>query len=71
MRISREKSSEEDHNNCVGDAIIKSIAPQTFVQKAPGRSEAVGPQGNTIQHNMEAAEGRPDPPYLTSPLAKG
>jgi len=48
-----------DHNVCVGNAMCETIAPKVFVLNANRQSEAVNPEGDTVEKILEAAENCP------------
>lgn len=48
-----------DHNVCVGNAMCETFAPNTFRLNDNRQSEAVDPDGDTVEKIMEAAESCP------------
>jgi ferredoxin len=48
-----------DHNVCVGNAMCETIAPQVFQLNTNRQSEAVNPEGDTVEKILEAAENCP------------
>jgi ferredoxin len=48
-----------DHNVCVGNSMCETIAPKVFVLNEQRQSEAVNPQGDTLEKILEAAENCP------------
>jgi ferredoxin len=45
-----------DHNTCVGNAMCETIAPKVFVLNDNRQSEAVNPEGDTVEKILDAAE---------------
>jgi ferredoxin len=48
-----------DHHVCVGNAMCESIAPTVFRLDDNRQSEAVDPNGDTVEKILEAAENCP------------
>jgi len=48
-----------DHHVCVGNAMCETIAPQVFVLNENRQSEAVNPEGDTVEQILDAAENCP------------
>ncbi len=48
-----------DHHVCVGNAMCETIAPKVFVLNANRQSEAVDPEGDTVEKILDAAENCP------------
>jgi ferredoxin len=48
-----------DHNVCVGNAMCETFAPKTFQLNDNRQSEAVDPDGDTVEKIIEAAENCP------------
>jgi ferredoxin len=48
-----------DHNVCVGNAMCETFAPNVFRLNDNRQSEAVNPDGDTVEKIMEAAESCP------------
>jgi ferredoxin len=48
-----------DHNVCVGNAMCTTIAPRVFVLDANRQSDAVNPEGDTVEKVLDAAENCP------------
>jgi ferredoxin len=48
-----------DHDVCVGNAMCQTIAPKVFVLNDNRQSEAVDPDGDTVENILEAAENCP------------
>ena len=48
-----------DHNVCVGNAMCITIASKGFVLNEKRQSEAVNPEGDTLEKILEAAENCP------------
>jgi ferredoxin len=48
-----------DHNVCAGNSMCEIIAPKVFVLNEQRQSEAVNPQGDTLEKILEAAENCP------------
>ena len=48
-----------DHQVCVGNAMCESIAPTVFRLDDNRQSEAVNPDGDTVEKILEAAENCP------------
>jgi ferredoxin len=48
-----------DHNVCVGNAMCETIAPKVFRLNANRQSEAVDPEGDTVEKILDAAENCP------------
>jgi len=48
-----------DHDVCVGNAMCETIAPKVFVLNDNRQSEAVNPDGDTVENILEAAENCP------------
>ncbi len=48
-----------DHNVCVGNAMCETFAPNTFRLNDNRQSEAVDPDGDTVEKILEAAENCP------------
>ncbi len=48
-----------DHNVCVGNAMCETIAPKVFVLNAQRQSEAINPEGDTVEKIMDAAGNCP------------
>lgn len=48
-----------NHNVCVGNAMCETVAPKVFVLNAQRQSEAVNPEGDTVEKIMDAAENCP------------
>jgi ferredoxin len=48
-----------DHDVCVGNAMCETIAPKVFVLNDNRQSEAVDPDGDTVENILEAAENCP------------
>jgi ferredoxin len=48
-----------DHNVCVGNAMCITIASKVFVLNEKRQSEAVNPEGDTLEKVLEAAENCP------------
>jgi ferredoxin len=45
-----------DHNVCMGNAMCETIAPKVFVLNTNRQSEAVNPEGDTVEKILDAAE---------------
>lgn len=48
-----------DQQACVGNAMCESIAPHTFRLNDNRQSEAVNPEGDSVEQILEAAENCP------------
>ncbi|MFQ6029017.1 MAG: ferredoxin [Dehalococcoidia bacterium] len=48
-----------DHSMCVGNAMCIALATKTFALNEDRQSEAVNPQGDTMDLILEAAENCP------------
>jgi ferredoxin len=48
-----------DHNVCVGNAMCEQFAPNVFQLNEERQSEAVNPEGNSLEEILEAAENCP------------
>lgn len=48
-----------DHQVCVGNAMCESIAPKVFRLDDNRQSEAVDPNGDSVEKILEAAENCP------------
>jgi ferredoxin len=48
-----------DHDVCVGNAMCETIAPRVFRLDENRQSEAVDPDGDTLEKILEAAENCP------------
>jgi len=48
-----------DHDVCVGNAMCETFAPNTFRLNDNRQSEAVDPDGDTVEKIIEAAENCP------------
>lgn len=48
-----------DHQTCVGNAMCEAIAPKVFRLNQNRQSEAVNPDGDTVEKIVEAAENCP------------
>jgi ferredoxin len=48
-----------DHNVCVGNAMCTTIAPKVFALNDQRQSEAVSPEGDTVEKIIDAAENCP------------
>jgi ferredoxin len=48
-----------DHNICVGNAMCVTIAPKVFRLNEKRQSEAVNPEGDSVEKILEAAENCP------------
>jgi ferredoxin len=48
-----------DHNVCVGNAMCEQFAPNVFQLNEERQSEAVNPEGNSLEEVLEAAENCP------------
>jgi ferredoxin len=48
-----------DHNVCVGNAMCETFAPRVFRLNQNRQSEAVNPQGDTLEQVLKAAENCP------------
>lgn len=48
-----------DHNTCVGNAMCETFAPHVFRLDDNRQSEAVDPNGDTVEQVLEAAENCP------------
>ena len=48
-----------DHAACVGNAMCEAIAPKVFRLNDNRQSEAVDPDGDTVEKILEAAESCP------------
>ena len=48
-----------DHDICVGNAMCVALATKTFALNEDRQSEAVDPQGDTMELILEAAENCP------------
>ena len=48
-----------DQQACVGNAMCESIAPHTFRLNDNRQSEAVNPEGDSVEKILEAAENCP------------
>lgn len=48
-----------DHHVCVGNAMCETIAPKVFVLNDNRQSEAVNPDGDTVENILDAAESCP------------
>ena len=48
-----------DHNLCVGNAMCETFAPHVFRLNDDRQSEAVDPDGDSIEQILEAAESCP------------
>ena len=48
-----------DHNVCVGNAMCESFAHRVFRLNENRQSEAVNPQGDTLENILQAAENCP------------
>ena len=48
-----------DHATCVGNAMCEAIAPKVFRLNDTRQSEAVDPDGDTVEKILEAAESCP------------
>ncbi len=48
-----------DHNLCVGNSMCETLAPKVFVLNDDRQSEAVNPNGDTVENILEAAENCP------------
>jgi ferredoxin len=48
-----------DHNVCVGNAMCETFAPNTFRLNDNRQSEAVDPNGDSVEKILEAAENCP------------
>ncbi len=48
-----------DHATCVGNATCEAIAPKVFRLNDNRQSEAVNPEGDSIEKILEAAENCP------------
>jgi len=42
-----------DHNVCVGNAMCETIAPKVLVLNAQRQSEAINPDGDTVEKIMD------------------
>ena len=57
--MGRKVQSTVDHNVCVGNTLCVTIAPKVFVLNEQRQSEAVNPEGDTIEKILDAAENCP------------
>jgi ferredoxin len=48
-----------DHHACVGTTMCTTIAPKVFALNEQRQSEAVNPEGDTVETVLEAAENCP------------
>ena len=48
-----------DHQACVGNAMCEAIAPKVFRMNDNRQSEAVNPEGDSVEKILEAAENCP------------
>ena len=60
-----------DHNVCVGNAMCETFAPKTFRLNDNRQSEAVDPDGDTVEKIIEAAENCPVSAILVEDVETG
>jgi ferredoxin len=60
-----------DHNVCVGNSMCETIAPKVFVLNEQRQSEAVNPEGDTLEKILEAAENCPVSAILVEDVETG
>ena len=53
--MTRRSRVRVDHGRCVGNAMCLETAPRVFAHNANRQSEAVDPQGDTLEKILEAA----------------
>ena len=59
MATTRKVRVSVDPKVCVGNAMCEAFAASTFRLNAQRQSEAVDPQGNSLEEILEAAENCP------------
>ena len=57
--MARKVNVRVDHLLCVGNAMCETFAPNAFRLNEDRQSEAVNPQGDSIEKILEAAESCP------------
>src|SRR2546427_602157 len=60
-----------DHNVCVGNAMCETIAPKVFRLNENRQSEAVNPEGDSVEKILEAAENCPVSAIFVEDAAPG